>query len=166
MLKSAILVTTAIAAILSISSIANAAGKSNHIVTKPNSLHRFTSNLIAKGKKAQIERQDPAISRELPGISQAISEYFKKRNESFAPSANAWSGACGFWEVKSLTMVALSEKKAQVKAEIEQTSYSLLGMNTKPRQWAYQKIDRNGGRQSESNISLEKNDGKWKVTNQ
>jgi hypothetical protein len=164
MLKSAILVTTAIASILSIANIANAAGKSNHSI-KINSAHHFTNKLIAKGKKTQIDRQDPAISRELPGISQAISQYYKEENERLAPSVRAWSGACRFLEVKSLTIVDISDKKAEVRADVNVTFYSLLGMYTKPRQWAYEKSKLNTNRSSESTITLKKDDGKWKVTN-
>jgi hypothetical protein len=164
MLKSAILLTTAIGSILSISSIANAAGKSNNLITQPNSVHHFSSNLIAKGKKAQIDRQDPAISRDLPGISQAISKHYKEWNEKLAPSGNAWSGACSFIEIKSLKLTSLSELEAEVEVKTESQSYSLLGLNVKPRQWVYKKYEDSLNQKQTRKISLKKYDGKWKVS--
>lgn len=169
MLKSAIVVT-AIGSILSIVNIANAAGKSNHPIAKPNSLHHFTSNLIAKGKKAQIDRQYPTVSRELPGISKAISEYYKKRNESFAPSGKLDSGSIGFWVVTSLKLVDLSDTKSEVIVELDHLGYGYKVIKTNPRQWVYNRHTVNGIEKygttitnSKTTITLEKNDKKWKV---
>jgi hypothetical protein len=161
MLKSAILVGNAIASILSISSIANAAGKSNHIITKHNSVYHFNSNLIAKGKKAQIDRQNSNPSNELTGIKQAISEYYKDRNNKEMPLPSE-PGGCFFVEVKSLKLVSFSGNDAEVKGEVHKQGYSRERISNKSLEWGYTKtiVLVKGV----SSIMLKKSDGKWKVT--
>jgi hypothetical protein len=160
MLKSAIIVTTAIASILSISSIANAAIKSNHII-KINSAHHFTSKLIAKGNKARLNRQDSNPSNQLTGIKQAISEYYKDRNNKEMPLPSE-PGGCFFTEVKSLKLVSFSGTDAEVKAEVHKQGYSRERISNKSLEWGYKKtiVSVKGV----SSIMLKKTDGKWKVT--
>ncbi len=161
MLKSAILVTTAIASILSISNIADAAGKSNNLITKPNSIDHFTRNLIAKGKKAQIDRQNSTPSSQLTGIKQAISEYYKDRNNKEMPLPSE-PGGCFFTEVKSLKLVSFSGNDAEVKGEVHTQGYSRERISNKSLEWGYTKtiVSVKGL----SSIMLKKSDGKWKVT--
>jgi hypothetical protein len=172
MLKSAIVATTAIASLLSITSIVHAHDRASNLTTNFSQVSRADVmpsiqpriSLIAGEQEHQFTNNDAGVQTEIQSIHQAISQHYREWNERLAPSGQSWSGACSFFEVKSLKLVSLSDTSAQLEAEVESQSYSLLGIHVKPRQWAFQKMEESR-RSSKSavKINLEKSKGKWKV---
>ncbi len=164
MLKSAIVTTISIVSFCSIVSIADAKDRSSDLGTNFNRSHQPQSDLIASDREHPLTHDDAGVQTEIASIHQAISEHYRNWNERLAPSSNAWSGACSFLEVKSLKLLSLSSTNAELEAEVQSQSYSLLGVHIKPRQWAFKKYqEKYDTRVNTTKISLEKINGKWKV---
>jgi hypothetical protein len=159
MLKSATFLTTAIASILSVSSVANARSIPKISTEYSNDIPKFY--IAAKESKSNI---NTVSQSDLKEIHQAISNFYKLQNEERAPSGSSWSGACLFEEVKTLKLISFSNTAVQVSADIERTSYGLQGMRTTPRQWAFKKEKRFGVVKANEIIALDKFQGKWRVT--
>jgi hypothetical protein len=162
MLKSAIAATISIVSILFISSIADARSLSQK--SKHHTVNQSKSLLIAKNIKTSNNIVIP--ESDLKGIHQAITKRYKLLNEQRIPSKEVWSGACSFIVVKSLKIVyfVASEEAgtATVETEEEQQTYSIKGVQKKPRVLAFQKYKEKSSLYKKNNIiSVLKKDGKW-----
>jgi hypothetical protein len=173
MLKSAIFVTTAIASILSISSIADARDRSSE-----QTIDRFQSNLIAK----KLTSSNSTISAAtLKDIHQAIVEYYHNKNSDYLPSNTSktvpYLGEASFFEVKDyLKLIYLGKpgvptrEHARVESIVERRAYRagiIKDINNNPipsfkKTEGYRyKVIIEVYRNTDKKVG--KNSGKWKV---
>jgi hypothetical protein len=165
MLKSAIFVTTAIASILSISSIADARDRSSE-----QTIDRFQSNLIAK----KLTSSNSTISAAtLKDIHQAIVDYLPSNTSKTVP----YLGEASFFEVKDyLKLIYLGKpgvptrEHARVESIVERRAYRagiIKDINNNPipsfkKTEGYRyKVIIEVYRNTDKKVG--KNSGKWKV---
>ncbi len=151
MLKSAIFLPLSIA-ILSSAPVVVDAKEQSHPQANLSSL-----NLIAK------QSQSSAAQSNLKGIGQAISEYFKDKNNKEMSNGQA-GGACFFFEVKSLKLVSLSDDNAEVIIKVAAQGYQLERTGTNSSKWLYKKTQASIPAKIEHMMMLKKSNGKWKVS--
>jgi hypothetical protein len=151
MLKSAILTTISIALLSSITISANAQEQANHPRSNLSSL-----DLIAK------QPQSNAAQSDLQGIGQAISQYFKDKNNKEMSNGQA-GGVCFFFEVKSLKLVSLSDDNAEVLVKVAAQGYQ-VERNSNSSKWLYKKTQASIPAKNEHMMILKKTSGKWKVS--
>jgi hypothetical protein len=156
MLKSSLVASISIASIFSITSIADARPVNKKSVQNADSLP--TQSLIVKQSQSNISQAN------LNGISQAISEYYRDRNNKAIPSSlEDGKQGCWFVEVKSLRLVALADNNAEVIAKIHDQNYKVKLISDRPTQWSYNKTLASHEDKVEHQIELKKLNGKWKV---
>jgi hypothetical protein len=152
MLKSAILTTISISLLLSITTSANAKERANYLRSNLSSL-----DLIAK------QPQSNAAQSDLQGIGQAISQYFKDKNNKEMSNGQA-GGVCFFFEVKSLKLVSLSDDNAEVLVKVAAQGYQVERASTNSSKWLYKKTQASLPAKNEHMMILKKSNGKWKVS--
>jgi hypothetical protein len=157
MLKSAIFTTISIASLLSLTSIADARPVDKKSIHNPENLP--TLHLTAKQSQSNISQSD------INGISQAISQYFRDKNNKEMPSSpEDDKPACWFFEVKSLKLVSLADNQAEVLAKVNAQSYEIKRISNNPPRWSYKKNYASIEAKNEHSIQLKKSNGKWKVS--
>ncbi|WP_309727901.1 hypothetical protein [Chamaesiphon sp. OTE_75_metabat_556] len=152
MLKSAILTTIAISLLSSVTIVADAKERTNH----PRS-NLFSLDLIAK------QSQSDAAHSDLKGIGQAISQYFKDKNNKEMSNGQA-GGVCFFFEVKSLKLVSLSDENAEVLIKVAAQGYQVERVSTNSSKWLYKKTQASIPAKIEHMMILKKSHKKWNVS--
>ena len=152
MLKSAILTTISISILSSVTIVADAKERMNHPQQNLSSL-----DLIAK------QSQSNAAQSDIKGIGQAISEYFKDKNNKEMSSGQV-GGTCFFFEVKSLKLVSLADDNAEVLVKVAAQGYQVERASTNSSKWLYKKTQASLPAKNEHMMMLKKSYGKWKVS--
>jgi hypothetical protein len=151
MLKSAILTIISISLLSSISISADAKERANYPQLN------LSLDLIAK------QSQSNAAQSDLQGIGQAISQYFKDKNNKEMSNGQA-GGVCFFFEVKSLKLVSLSDDNAEVLVKVAAQGYQVERTSTNSSKWLYKKTQTSLPAKNEHMMILKKSNGKWKVS--
>jgi hypothetical protein len=149
MLKLAIAAVVSIAFFSSANTVAALTHKRPNNLSKPNSSTRQS--------KANVPQS------EIKGISQAINQYFKDKNNREISSGQT-GGACFFFEVKSLKLVSLADNNAEVLAKVEAQGYKISRSSPNSSQWIYEKTNTSIPAKNEHMIMLKKSNEKWKVS--
>jgi hypothetical protein len=149
MLKLAIAATVSIAFLSSANTVAALTHKQSSNLSKLNSSTRQSKSNVSQS--------------EVKGINQAISQYFKEKNNKELSNCQT-GGGCFFFEIKSLKLVSLSDDSAEILAKVESQDYNMERSSSNSSQWSYEKGKIFMPAKNEHMIMLKKINQKWKVS--
>lgn len=149
MLRSTIFATISIVSLLSIASIADAKERSSHQKATRHSQSKPTLHLTAKQPQSIVPQAD------LQGIHQAISAYYRDKNQALIPKQPK-NQTTKFFEVKSLKLISFSSNAAVLATEVEQKHYTLTGTSIK-------KTESSRDKAENIRFKFEKISGKWQL---
>jgi hypothetical protein len=169
MLKSAILITTAIASILSIISTtdvrANAKKINHYSIIDIASPFNNRSNFYLTAKKTKSGENNIPKS-DMDGIYQSISQHYQERNKKLDRSGINFknvSSVTAFFVVDSLKLISFLNGEASIESKVKEESYSYTPFTKKDREMAYKRSELTD-RIIMEKINLKKIRGKWLVT--
>ncbi len=148
MLRSTILTTISIVSLLSIVTIADAKERSSHQKSTHRSHAQSTLHLTTK-KPSIVPQTD------LQGIHQAISAYYRDKNQALIPKQPK-NQSTKFFEVKSLKLISFAGNVAVLATEVEQKYYTLTGTSIKKSEPSRDKAEN-------IRFKFEKISGKWQL---
>lgn len=149
MLRATIFATISIVSLLSIASIADTKERASYHKATRQSQSQPTLHLTAKQPQSLVPAAD------LQGIHQAISAYYRDKNQALIPKQPK-KQSTKFFEVKSLKLISFSSNVAVLATEVEQKYYTLTGTSIK-------KSEPSRDRAENIRFKFEKISGKWQL---
>jgi hypothetical protein len=148
MLRSIIVAAIPLVSLFSIASIADTKERS---IDRQATRHSHQPLLHLTTKKSQ-----PIIPQaDLQGIHQAMSAYYRNKNQALIP-ARSKNQNTKFFEVKSLTLISFSSNVAVLDTEVDQKYYTLTPTSIK-------KAESSRDKTETLRFKLEKVSGKWQL---
>ena len=155
--------TISIAALLSITSIANA--RSIDRTSTQKSVSQPQASLIAKQSNSAANNVPKA---DIVKIRSAIAQYYQKVNTIALPKYGLGGGSCKFISIKSLNMISFNSNSSIVDAEEIEQDYDFTTTKTDPAQLAWRKSKLSYEYRNYKKITkihVAKEQGKWVVQN-
>jgi hypothetical protein len=165
MLKSAMIATISIAALLPISSIASASARSIDRTSIHHSISKPQASLIAKQSNSAANTVPKA---DILKIRNAIAQYYQKVNTIALPKYGLGGGSSKFISIKSLNMISFNSTNSIVDAEEIEQHYDFTSTKTDPAQLAWRKSKDSSEYRDYKKITkihIAKEQGKWIVKN-